>query len=224
MSKYRLTEKKFISKYLAQRFIGEEASEDECDKEAEFILEYITQSLLATATPEELKEEIATEICTYCDKNSQDTCHSVRPCAASLKTAIDILTKCQRSTAQAVDKWEEFVKEKDNEISQLKGELNARYLKDKEEVWYWLGDSNDHLESLCCPILIQPEDMRQVVKEAVINAKKEERERIRQEFNKRNAPDAKDWQTGTGGKLYKVLLFTKKEWCDFWQALKSEEG
>jgi len=63
----------------------------------------------------------------------------------------------------------------------------------------------------------------QAVKE-VTNAKKEERERIRQEFNKRNAPDAKDWQTGTGGKLYKVLLFTKKEWCDFWQALKSEEG
>ena len=119
MSKYRLTEKKFISKYLAQRFIGEEASEDECDKEAEFILEYITQSLLATATPEELKEEIATEICTYCDKNSQDTCHSVRPCAASLKTAIDILTKCQRSTAQAV---KEVVKKERIEIGQ--------YLKD----------------------------------------------------------------------------------------------
>jgi len=136
----RLPEKKFISKYLAQRFIGEEASEDECDKEAEFILEYITQSLLATVS-EELKEEIATEICAYCDKNSQDTCHSERPCAASLKTAIDILTKCQLSTAQAV---QEAVKKNTERIAVKlslkdicppKGFCDTKFSRDCAKCW-----------------------------------------------------------------------------------------
>ena len=27
------------------------------------------------------------------------------------------------------------------------------------EVWYWLGDGNDHPESLTCPILIEPQDL-----------------------------------------------------------------
>jgi len=162
-SKYRLTEKKFISKYLAQRFIGEEASEDECDKEAEFILEYITQSLLATATPEKLKEGIEAIFIKYRKELEK------HPRIDFINFATqDTLTLLQRSTAQAVQEAVgETLEEKDNEISQLKGELNARYLKEKEEVWYWLGDSNDHLESLCGPILIQPEDMRQVVQEAV---------------------------------------------------------
>ncbi len=50
-----------------------------------------------------------------------------------------------------------------SQIEQLKAELNARYAKDKEEVWYWLGDGNDHLESLVCPVLIEAADLRELL-------------------------------------------------------------
>jgi len=111
----RLTpEKKFISKYLAQRFIGEEASEDECDKEAEFILEYITQSLLATVTPEKLKEGIEAIFIKYRKEFEK------HPRIDFINFATqDTLTLLQRSTAQAV---KELVKKERIEIGQ--------YLKD----------------------------------------------------------------------------------------------
>ena len=89
-------EKKFISKYLAQRFIGEEASEDECDKETEFILEYITQSLLATV-PEKLKEEIAKLIFKFIkDFDNESHEYPITILADQISEFI------QRSTAQAV--------------------------------------------------------------------------------------------------------------------------
>lgn len=59
------------------------------------------------------------------------------------------------------------------------------------------------------------------MKEAVVQARADERARIRQALNKKNLPDAKEWETGTGGKLEKVLLFTRQEWTDFWEALES---
>lgn len=31
------------------------------------------------------------------------------------------------------------------------------------EVWYWLGDGHDHPETLCCPILIDPQDMVKIL-------------------------------------------------------------
>ena len=59
--------------------------------------------------------------------------------------------------------------------------------------------------------------------EEVAEAVKAERERIRHKLNNQNASDAKEWETGTGGHLYKVLLFTKDEWSKFWQALLTSE-
>lgn len=31
------------------------------------------------------------------------------------------------------------------------------------EVWYWQGDAEDHLESLTCPIIISPEQLRAAI-------------------------------------------------------------
>ncbi len=31
------------------------------------------------------------------------------------------------------------------------------------EFWYWMGDDNDHLESLTCPIIIQPEELKRLI-------------------------------------------------------------
>ncbi len=32
-----------------------------------------------------------------------------------------------------------------------------------QEYWAWQGDGEDHLESLTCPIVIQPEDLRKLL-------------------------------------------------------------
>ncbi len=50
------------------------------------------------------------------------------------------------------------------EVANLENQNIALYRERRGEVWYWLGDGNDHLESLTCPILIEPEDMRKRVK------------------------------------------------------------
>ena len=46
------------------------------------------------------------------------------------------------------------------EITNLKNEVEALHRERKGEVWYWMGDGNDHIESLSCPILIEPEDFK----------------------------------------------------------------
>ena len=38
---YCSKDKKFVSLYLRQRFVTDEMPEDECDKEAEFIMRYL---------------------------------------------------------------------------------------------------------------------------------------------------------------------------------------
>ena len=30
--------------------------------------------------------------------------------------------------------------------------------------WHWMGDGSDHLESLACPILIEPDDLRAAIR------------------------------------------------------------
>ena len=52
------------------------------------------------------------------------------------------------------------------EVSKLKAELNARYAKEIDETWYWQGDGEDHLESTTCPILIEAQGLRDLLKKA----------------------------------------------------------
>jgi len=70
----------------------------------------------------------------------------------------------------------------------------------------WAEENADEILNYIAPLIAQAE-----------------RKRIRIALNKHNAPDTKDWETGTGGKLAKVLLFTKDEWSKFWQSL-GEKG
>ena len=32
-----------------------------------------------------------------------------------------------------------------------------------DETWYWMGDGEDHLESLTCPVIINAEDLRNLL-------------------------------------------------------------
>ena len=34
------------------------------------------------------------------------------------------------------------------------------------ETWYWMGDGEDHLESLECPVIINADDLRDLIAEA----------------------------------------------------------
>ncbi len=52
----------------------------------------------------------------------------------------------------------ELVKERD----EARAEKMALYRERIGEVWYWQGDGEDHVESLSCPILIEPEAMRAI--------------------------------------------------------------
>lgn len=42
-------------------------------------------------------------------------------------------------------------------------ELQGHRQMARDEYWVWQGDGEDHPESLTCPILIQPEDMRAIL-------------------------------------------------------------
>ena len=46
--------------------------------------------------------------------------------------------------------------------------------RDREEMWYWQGDGEDHLESLTCPVLIEAADLRAILAQVVSQAVSDE--------------------------------------------------
>ena|SRR3990167_3359208 len=48
-------------------------------------------------------------------------------------------------------------------VTALEAERLALHRERKGEVWYWQGDGYDFPESLCCPVLIEPEKLRAFV-------------------------------------------------------------
>jgi len=59
--------------------------------------------------------------------------------------------------------FEEQLIEMKEYVIGLEDKIEALERERGGEVWYWLGDGNDHPESLCCPILIEPEDMMKIL-------------------------------------------------------------
>lgn len=50
-------------------------------------------------------------------------------------------------------------------IQKITDERNDLLRERDGEVWIWQGDDDDHLESLACPILIRPEQLRDIIVE-----------------------------------------------------------
>lgn len=59
-------------------------------------------------------------------------------------------------TQKMADGWESECRLAQRDLARVRAELSARRAKDHGEVWYWQGDSEDHLETLTCPVLIDP--------------------------------------------------------------------
>lgn len=55
----------------------------------------------------------------------------------------------------------------DGEIAQARAHVNEITLYQQNAVWFWQHDGEDLLESLSCPIIIQPHHLRELLKGAV---------------------------------------------------------
>ncbi|WP_044271195.1 hypothetical protein [Pseudomonas fluorescens] len=55
----------------------------------------------------------------------------------------------------------------DGEIAQARAHVNEITLYQQNAVWFWQHDGEDFLESLSCPIIIQPHHLRELLKGAV---------------------------------------------------------
>ena len=86
------------------------------------------------------------------------------------------------------------------EITNLQDEINALHRERDGEVWHWLGDGYDHIESLCCPVLIEPEDLM-----IIFGKHKKEIEDLFREI-----------EEGLG--VSKAVIF----YSEWWQVLKSK--
>jgi hypothetical protein len=52
----------------------------------------------------------------------------------------------------------------DGEIAQARAHVNEITLYQQNAVWFWQHDGQDFLESLSCPIIIQPHHLRELLK------------------------------------------------------------
>jgi hypothetical protein len=95
---------------------------------------------------------------------------------ADLKTFIAKLQKCHQSEATEIDKLnmtlrtgeQQFIQQ-EARIKELESELeiiDKNYRIKKGETWYWEKDSNNYLESLTCPVIINANDLRDLISEA----------------------------------------------------------
>jgi len=88
------------------------------------------------------REETIIAVCGECPFEGEFTDEQCHACQRQLDgVAKAQLSKDKTKLAGLMDKVVALERERDG------------------EVWYWSGDGNDHPESLCCPILIEPEDM-----------------------------------------------------------------
>ncbi len=64
------------------------------------------------------------------------------------------------------EKQELALKETHDELISVKFDNNKlRHVGEDDEVWFWQPEEENHLESLCCPILIMPADLRRLLGE-----------------------------------------------------------
>ncbi len=102
------------------------------------------------------EDELLQEITTLC-KNERQSAEMMQGCS-------NYTVYAEITAEQILAKVKEKGWKSPEQISGLEDKVAALIRERDGDVWYWLGDGNDHPESLCCPILIEPEDIMQMVK------------------------------------------------------------
>jgi len=100
----------------------------------------------------------------YCPENGCAlTVDQVNSCDHCMASMIDILYKANYYDVELQHQQEiEQVKQD----SFREGVYHRDYLEN--DPWYWIGDGNDNLDSLCCPILINADQFRKEILKATV--------------------------------------------------------
>ena len=73
--------------------------------------------------------------------------------------------KQEQNIVTKADENKELIDRLLQTIQKVTDERNDLLRERDGEVWIWQGDDDDHLESLACPILIRPEQLRDIIGE-----------------------------------------------------------
>ena len=132
--------------------------------------------ILVPATPASVSlspdELLTDEIASFLLEQNKGT----YPKSTYSNQAETILQKCHQSESAEIDKLnmtlrtgeQQFIQQ-EARIKELESELeiiDKNYRIKKGETWYWEKDSNNYLESLTCPVIINANDLRDLISEA----------------------------------------------------------
>lgn len=83
----------------------------------------------------------------------------------TLQERIERLTRERDEATQQIGELDTAVVSLTRELEAERGRLRLSIAERKGEVWYWQGDSEDHLESLTCPVVISADKLRGILKQ-----------------------------------------------------------
>lgn len=72
----------------------------------------------------------------------------------------DLIAALEARERERDERRDEERRAAEKEVAKLQADVKLHWQKAGGDYWVWQGDGSDHLESLCCPILIHPSDMR----------------------------------------------------------------
>jgi hypothetical protein len=86
--------------------------------------------------------------------------------ATALRALLDAPADTRTETVpkHKFDTLVQHCKRLDGEIAQARAHVNEITLYQQNAVWFWQHDGEDFLESLSCPIIIQPHHLRELLK------------------------------------------------------------
>ncbi len=117
----------------------------------------------ARATPEEVRS-MAAELAAY--RAARAPADSVTaPAGGALRAQVETLTRdCGRQASKIAELIADL-KFQEGRHREDRARLQALYEHQRGECWYWQGDGQDHLESLCntLPVVIRADQLRALV-------------------------------------------------------------
>ena len=104
--------------------------------------------------------ELEADIRTMVDKAAAKNLDGYRELgqrAAAAESRVDKLTTDLQEANDAVGRYYDLNVNLTAENKRLRENLRISHALNTDEIWYWQGDGEDHLESLVCPVVISAE-------------------------------------------------------------------